>query len=278
MKKILSTIFIVLVIWGYGQNRYSSEEVLNIDAEVVLLVTDSIPVNGVVYSGYGDELYQEISFKNGIKDGLSRGWYEKGKLKYEHNYTSGILNGLSKSWYINGQLSYKQEYKEGKPFGILKRWYEDGKLMYETEFLNGTGVDRTFWGNGNLYLEVNYNEGIIDGSYKTWYSSGEMFEEKNFKKGVLDGLHKVWGKNGIQEFELHFKNGMPDGKLKRWYEDGELMYEADFVLGSGIDKVYFQNRKVYTIIKVKNGELVNSECWNENGEKAQCPPFPKKLY
>ena len=42
--------------------------------------------------------------------------------------------------------------------------------MYETEFANGTGVDKSYYKNGQLGYERNYKDGKIDGLQKRWFA------------------------------------------------------------------------------------------------------------
>ena len=79
--------------------------------------------------------------------GISRDYYNSGKLKYEENYKDGTLHGIKKKWFENGNLEYEKNYTDGSIRGIQKKWFENGKLEYEGEFKDGVKN-----GFGNYYF------------------------------------------------------------------------------------------------------------------------------
>ncbi len=69
MKKLLTPFFIIAVVFGYGQERYSINETL-IKNKVLCLKVTKEPVTGVVY--VSDEkgiVEKETSYKKGKKHG-----------------------------------------------------------------------------------------------------------------------------------------------------------------------------------------------------------------
>ena len=45
----------------------------------------------------------EDNWKDGKKDGLSKGWHSDGQLRFEVNYKDGERIGLYRKWDENGQ-------------------------------------------------------------------------------------------------------------------------------------------------------------------------------
>ena len=80
-------------------------------------------VTGIIYQEYEfGQLRYEHTYKDGIQDGLSKGWYANGKLKYIENYKDGDLNGWVKYWPLDHSDSSNVLYKEGEPEeGVLKQ-------------------------------------------------------------------------------------------------------------------------------------------------------------
>ena len=66
--------------------------------------------------------------------GISKSYYEDGKLKSEENYKDDKRNGISKSYYKNGKLEREANYKDGKLEGISKSYYKNGKLEREENY------------------------------------------------------------------------------------------------------------------------------------------------
>lgn len=96
--------------------------------------SDSSLFSGVVTDsfGYGFQNY-EYRYKEGRKNGLSKEWYENGRIKSEENYKNGLLNGLCKRYYDNWQLSFEINYKNGEYHGKWQEWDRDGNLTYNAE-------------------------------------------------------------------------------------------------------------------------------------------------
>jgi len=76
------------------------------------------------------------------KHGINRGWYEIGKLYYEHNYMHGQKHGINRMWYATGKLDYADNYHQGQLHGICRGWNSDGKLMYEDNYHHGTQIEK----------------------------------------------------------------------------------------------------------------------------------------
>ena len=49
-----------------------------------------------------EKVQNEITHKKGIPDGVSKTYYENGKLKVELPYKNGIEVGIQKDYYENG--------------------------------------------------------------------------------------------------------------------------------------------------------------------------------
>jgi antitoxin component YwqK of YwqJK toxin-antitoxin module len=64
----------------------------------------------------------------GLLDGISRGYYESGKIESERNYKDGKLEGIYKSYYENGNLKSAGEYKAGTLTGRLDNYDENGMI------------------------------------------------------------------------------------------------------------------------------------------------------
>ena len=60
----------------------------------------------------------EITFKNGMKNGEFRYWDDKGQLLKEGHYLNDSLDGFIKEWYHNGNIKLEVHYKNGKMHGL----------------------------------------------------------------------------------------------------------------------------------------------------------------
>lgn len=97
------------------------------------------------------KLIKEVTFKDGVKDGLCKNYYDDGRLKttiiYSNNlksdtsrwyypegmvyratpYRNNMLNGVQVKYYKNGRVQAEIPYKDGLRMPGLKEYYEDGR-------------------------------------------------------------------------------------------------------------------------------------------------------
>jgi antitoxin component YwqK of YwqJK toxin-antitoxin module len=82
---------------------------------------------GVSLEDTGFGLRYEWYYKDGIKDGISKGWWPNSQLKDICTWKSGKRDGLWIEWYDDGQKSSEFTLKNGKFDGLWTRWYKNGQ-------------------------------------------------------------------------------------------------------------------------------------------------------
>ncbi len=90
------------------------------------------------YDGYLDSV-------NNYKDGLLHGKstiYREDNIIDESMYENGILNGISRHYYDNGKLSRYSTYKNGNKIGVSLTFYHDGRLWLLSDD-SGLDIDNT---------------------------------------------------------------------------------------------------------------------------------------
>ena len=65
-------------------------------------------------SDEGEGLRYEWYYKDGLKDGTSRGWYPNGQLKQKGNYKNGELHGHCEFFDEEGNLTKTETWENGK--------------------------------------------------------------------------------------------------------------------------------------------------------------------
>ncbi len=139
---------------------------------------------------------------------------------------------------------------------------------YITEFIlkdepkvnNGiTGEVKTYWDifKTNLYQVKNYKNGVLHGSYKSWYDNGNKFMEMNYVDGKIEGPFKEWDEStGTVVCEAVFKDGVFNGTCKHVYADGSYhicMYENDIL--DGEHREYDKNNILIEHKFYENGKI-----------------------
>ena len=69
------------------------------------------PISGVVYSKLGHDMYQEIEFSNGKKNGTWKQVNNSGIVVSESNFKDGKKNGVEIERWSNGILRSEENYK-----------------------------------------------------------------------------------------------------------------------------------------------------------------------
>ncbi len=88
-----------------------------------------------------------------------------------------------------------------------------------------TGVKRTFWGSGTLSSEVNYKDGLREGSYKMFYPTKQLKIDCYFVNDKLNGPYKSYYRNGQLSFEGNFIVDCMEEPCKSYYLTGQIKEE-----------------------------------------------------
>ena len=120
------------------------------------------------------------------------------------------------------------------------------KINSEEQF-SGTIIKK--YESGQEQTKGYLKNGRKDGLWTRWYKNGQKWMEGTFKDGEEDGLYTEWYKNGQKKEESILKDGKMDGLHTEWYEyDGQKKEEGNY----------------------KDGELISSKCWDEDGNEKEC--------
>jgi len=110
---------------------------------ITILRTTEQPINGVACIFIVGRLMSEIPYKNGVIDGISKGYSVNGELLIEAPYKNGKREGYLQRYYSeSGRLDVKILYNNNNPIsGICG----SGRVLNNAEIIN--------WQNG--YVDVN---------------------------------------------------------------------------------------------------------------------------
>jgi antitoxin component YwqK of YwqJK toxin-antitoxin module len=117
----------------------------------------------------------------------------------------------------------------------------------------------TWYENGNLHSEANYDKGKMVGSWKTLYENGSTEAEINFSTGKAVYFHK----NGAKHSEGSIKDGMiQTGSWTGYFENGNKNYEGSYNnegQKTGDWTWYNEQGKPVTTQTFSNGTLSNTK-------------------
>lgn len=148
------------------------------------------PFTGVFALFMGDWIQYIETYKNGVLDGESSWYTDKGtRILYEY-YTKGKLQGKQLSYYENGNPKAEVHYDMGKITGVTC-FAQDGKIMHQSNFKNGTGDWKLYWENGKLLETGKYKNFRKDGVWKRYNENGSIENTLEYNNGRL--VKETWG-------------------------------------------------------------------------------------
>jgi hypothetical protein len=169
-------------------------------------VTDTISVADTGYTGIkqymsGQNLIKEVTFQNGVREGLMKSFYQSGRLYQTFWYVNGLREDTARWFYEEGQVFRATPYKNDTVDGIQKQYYSNGRTKAKIGYKKGfrTTYLEEFTKDGKLV--TGYPELVIsiDAQYKTkgiYRISLELSNKSSYVKyyrgdlsnGVFDSL------------------------------------------------------------------------------------------
>jgi antitoxin component YwqK of YwqJK toxin-antitoxin module len=108
------------------------------------------------------------------------------------------------------------------------------------------GLFKTFYENGNIKSEDNYQNWKLNGVCKSFYENGNIKSENIYRNNELNGVCKSFYENGNIESEYNFLSET-SFECKKWHSNGQIKHQEKYTR-------FLKQRK----------------CWNENGEQVKC--------
>ena len=200
-------------------------------------------------------------------------------LEYTGYYKEGIREGTHKWFFETGRLFREGNYKDGKKEGLWKYGCEKGKINDDGQIIvyaphctdpySGHFIDEKeeglwtyYHGNGQLKMEGNYKDGKQDGLWTSYDHNGELRMEENYKDGKQDGMWTYYHGNGQLEKEENWKDGKEVGLWRQYHPNGQLQSEGNYKEGKqvGIERLW----RYYN----PNGQLESvSRVWWKDGKE-----------
>lgn len=152
MKIFLLSFFtvITLIVFSGCSGRSSSQK-------EALTVNDTTTVPDTGYTGImkymsGQMLVKEVTFKNGVRDGLMKSFYQDGRLRMTFWYENGFREDSSKWYYQEGQVFRSTPYKRDTIDGTQIQYYRNGRIKAKLTYVKGlrTPYLEEFTPNGQI--------------------------------------------------------------------------------------------------------------------------------
>lgn len=188
--KTSGILLIVLTLIYYGCTGNSSPK--NSDKAV----TDTVSVPDTGYTGIkkyfsGDNLIKEVTFRNGVREGLMRSFYQGGQLYQTFWYENNLKEDSAKWYYTDGRVFRSSPYVHDTIDGIQKQYYRNGKVKAKIGYSKGlrTPLFEEYSQEGRLVK--NYPEILVKvsdeyntkGTYRIGLELSDKYQKVKFYRG-----------------------------------------------------------------------------------------------
>jgi len=125
------------------------------------------------------------------------------------------LKGILKNGFLDGEVTL-----QGK----------DGKTLLTVDYVLGTphGTYQSYWGNGQLKEEGQFNHGLKQGVWKGYFKSGKKLALKNYLNGWMDGKQQTWYENGKEQLHYSYVDWKLNGAFSHFNENGSVRRKGFF--------------------------------------------------
>jgi antitoxin component YwqK of YwqJK toxin-antitoxin module len=172
---------------GKGVNKQSGTEV------------DTISVPDTGYTGLkqfmsgpnNSLIVSEVNFKNGLRHGLTKTFYQNGRLQRTFWYEYGLRQDSSCWYYMGGQVFRTTPYRNDTVDGIQKQYYRTGELKAKLGYSKGC---RTLF----------FEEYTRDGKLVKGYPEVVVKTEDSYAK---NGTYKITLEPGDKKTDMKFFRG-----------------------------------------------------------------------
>ena len=119
---------------------------------------DTVYLDGKFFSGYlyevnvGGDTQFVGSYFNGVEEGRHRKFYADGTIEEERYYINGGKDGVQRGWWPNGKLKFQFYCYNNEFEGKFEEWSDSGLLIKQFNYKNGyeNGPQRLWWSNGTI--------------------------------------------------------------------------------------------------------------------------------
>jgi hypothetical protein len=184
---------IALFVFGACTGRRNVKEDLTAAADTVTVPDTGF--TGIKVGMSGKYVVNEITYKNGVRNGLMKTFYESGKLRQTFWFVNGVRQDSAKWYYEEGQVFRSTPYKNDTIEGVQKQYYRTGKLKARLSYIKGLRTPKLeeFTHEGKLvsgYPDLNIvktDEFKTKGIYRITLSLSDKSTKVKFYRGDFSG-------------------------------------------------------------------------------------------
>jgi hypothetical protein len=139
MKILTGTFLIILILFaGAGcTGKGSGKKSLKAENDTINVPDTGFTGIKKFYDYTGNYLIKEVTFENGIRQGLMKTFYQSGLLYQTFWYENDLREDSAKWYYEQGQVFRTTPYKHDTIDGIQRQFFRDGKVRAKIGYSKG---------------------------------------------------------------------------------------------------------------------------------------------
>jgi len=170
----------------------------------------------------------------GLKQGVWRKYYRTDTLCAETWFRNDKPYGVSRTWYESGKLKAEVFFDVKTPVrskGIS--YYESGKVMGRGNYFDQKkdSICLYYAENDSLKAVEQYLKGKANGKWLVYYENGKLAEEKNYLNGKREGLYRQFNTDGTLLFEMTYKDDLEDGPVRLFHYNAKPKASGNYRKG-----------------------------------------------
>jgi hypothetical protein len=137
MKVIFRSIMVIFVITFLACNGKRPAKETPVESSIDTVTVPDTGYTGIKQYMSGTTLVKEVTFKNGVRQGLMKSFYQTGEVRQTFWYENGVREDSSVWFYREGQPFRTTPYKNDTIDGIQKQFYRTGELKAKIGYSKG---------------------------------------------------------------------------------------------------------------------------------------------
>ncbi|MCA9523977.1 MAG: hypothetical protein KC609_23570 [Myxococcales bacterium] len=142
------------------------------------------------------ELLRRVTMRAGRKNGLESTFDSRGRRLIQAHWADGHLHGYWIRYFPSGKKQLEGFYRAGFRDGYWTQWGAQGRRLGQYRMHDGSGIERSWYENGQLRLEAEKRSGVLDGRYRLRNRVGRVVVEGQYLAGRRHGAWRLLDDGG----------------------------------------------------------------------------------
>lgn len=190
-----------------------------------------------------DQVIFEMPYSEGKRNGTATWYHTNSERMREVTFKDGIVDGMLFEWNERQDITRQEEYYQGRMVIKDTQFYRPNQPQSQNFFrdaiLKVDGDDD--WWNAKPAAYVKNGDRIQHGPTGTWFKNGQPQMRGQFENGLRQGVFLGWHSNGQKEVVGRFEKDQRVGNWTWWYSNGFKSVQGEFVDGRQVGEWIWWN-------------------------------------